>query len=242
MMKATRDDQRSLIDLASIDRELGKLNHTLSSLAVYAELEDAESVLGVHMKQAAERASRKPALESAIADCGVRVEKLNSSIARKQGQLDSGENMDSRQLLVLQGEIDGLKESRDEIELAELDAMQELETLDEEIAADNEETARLSGVRDALIERRDREVAELGAQIDEVQSRRRSAAAAIAQPVVAAYEESRAMGGSGVVIMNADGTVDGGLDLSVTEIERIRALPDDEVYLTEDTGAVVIRA
>ena len=49
------------------------------------------------------------------------------------------------------------------------------------------------------------------------------------------------LSGTGVVIMRTDGTVDGGLDLSLIEIEQIKAMAADEVYLTEDTGAVVVR-
>lgn len=241
-MKATREDQQSLIRLAGIDRELGKLNYALSILPVYAELEAAESAFGVHRTQAAERASRKPTIEATIADCSAKVDQLTASIDRKQGQLELGENMDSRQLLILQSEIDGLKETRDEVEMNELDAMQDLETLDEAIAADNEETERHTRVCEKLAERRSQEVADVEAQIAEVRSRRGALVATIAPAVVDAYEESRAMGGSGVVVMTTDGTVDGGLDLSVTEIEKIRSLPDDEVYLTEDTGAVVVRA
>lgn len=241
-MKATREDQQSLIELLGIDRELGKLNYALSTLPVYGELEAAESALGAHKKQATVRASGTTAIEKMMAECGVKVEQLNASIERKQGQLDSGENMDSRQLLVLQGEIDGLKGTRDEVEMAELEAMQELETLEELIEADKNETERFTEVRDGLAARKAQEVADLEEQIAEVRSRRGALAATIAVDVVEAYDESRSMGGAGVVIMKTDGTIDGGMDLSVTEIEKVRALPEDEVYLTEDTGSLVVKA
>ena len=240
-MKATREEQQALLTLAEIDREAGKLNYALSALPIYSELEAAEAALSSHAKRARETADRRPHIETIINDCGARVEQLSATINRKQGQLESGENMDSRQLIVLQGEIDGLKESRETIELEELEAMERLDALESEIESDALELSRLASVRDDLSGRRDRDVASLQSQIDEVRSRRDALARRIPSDILDAYEESRSMGGSGVVVMREDGSVDGGMDLSMIEIERVKALPADQVYVTEDTGAVVIR-
>lgn len=240
-MKATREEQQALLTLAEIDREAGKLNYALSALPIYSELEAAEAALSSHAKRARETVDRRPHIETTINDCGARVEQLSATINRKQGQLESGENMDSRQLIVLQGEIDGLKESRETIELEELEAMERLDALESEIESDALELSRLASVRDDLSGRRDRDVASLQSQIDEVRSRRDALARRIPSDILDAYEESRSMGGSGVVVMREDGSVDGGMDLSMIEIERVKALPADQVYVTEDTGAVVIR-
>jgi len=239
-MKVTREDQQSLIELLALDRELGKLRYALSTLPAHDELDSAESDLAKQTKDAILRSAGTIALDEAMAQFSADADRLTAAIARKQGQLDSGENMDSRQLLILQGDIDGLKESRDEIELAELDAMQEMETLEAQIAADEDETARLTRIRDDVAARRADEIDKLEEQIADVLGRREALAASIAPMAVKAYDASRSVGGAGVVIMAADGSIDGGIDLSVTEIEAIRALPDGEVYLTEDTGSIVV--
>lgn len=119
--------------------------------------------------------------------------------------------------------------------------MERLDALESEIESDALELSRLASVRDDLSGRRDRDVASLQSQIDEVRSRRDALARRIPSDILDAYEESRSMGGSGVVVMREDGSVDGGMDLSMIEIERVKALPADQVYVTEDTGAVVIR-
>ena len=239
-MKASLEEQQALIDLVEVDRELGRLTYALRTLPVYGELEAAESALGVAQKQAKDHEAARPAIETTIADCGAKVEQLNASIARKQGQLDSGENMDSRQLLVLQGDIDGLKAMRGDTETLELEAMEELEALEEQLAEDARQIDQATATRDALVDRKTTEVRDLEGQIAEVRARRSALAATSSPNLVDAYDESRSMGGAGVVVMTSDGTVDGGLDLSLTEFEKIKSLPDDEVYVTEE-GAVVVK-
>lgn len=239
-MKASLEEQQALIDLVDIDRELGRLTYALTTLPVYGELEAAESALGVAKKQAADHEAARPAIEQIIADCGSKTEQLSASIDRKQGQLESGENMDSRQLLILQGDIETLKDTRSDTETQELEAMEKLEGLDEQIERDHEQIEHAMTVRDSLAERKAAEVADLENEIAGVRSRRQELTSTISPVLLDAYEESRAMGGFGVVVMTEDGAVDGGLDLSLTEFEKITSLPDDEVYVTEE-GAVVIR-
>lgn len=240
-MKASLEQQQSLIDLARIDGELGKLRHRLGTLPIYDELRAAEEQLASHEVATKRRAARREPLEQALADAETKVEQLSSAIDRKQQQLDSGEGVDSRQLLVLQTEIDGFKETRDGVEMEQLDAMEQLETVEADAVSDEQTRVKLDEARHALQQRRDGEVAEFEAEIAGVVANRATCAANIPPALVEAYEESRGMGGSGVVVMKSDGTVDGGMDLSVIEIEAIKVLPIDEVYLTEDTGAVVVR-
>ncbi|MGO1401374.1 MAG: zinc ribbon domain-containing protein [Flaviflexus sp.] len=240
-MKASAEDQNLLIDLSSIDGDLQRLRHKLANLPVYAELTDAEHALKEHRSAAAARAARKEPIEATIAEAETKVEQLTAAITRKQSQLDSGEGMDSRQLMVLQGEIDGFKESRDDVEMSQLEAMEQLEAIEADTASDKAEDERLDGARLALVKRKDDEVAGVESEIAGVQENRSALTSRIAPPLVEAYEESRMLSGTGVVIMRTDGTVDGGLDLSLIEIEQIKAMAADEVYLTEDTGAVVVR-
>lgn len=240
-MKATAEQQQALIELARIDGELGKLRHLLATLPIWEELAASEEKLATHQQQTEKRASRVVPLEQAIADLETRVDQLNAGIDRKQQQLDSGEGVDSRQLLVLQSEIDGLVEARDGAEMKQLEAMEILEQVQADAGADEEIREELATQIAQLQSRRDSEVAKLEKDIEATIHMRTRCVGSIPAQVIDAYEESRSMGGMGVVVMKSDGTVDGGIDLSVVEIEAVRALPADEVYLTEDTGAIVVR-
>ncbi|WP_054953474.1 zinc ribbon domain-containing protein [Flaviflexus massiliensis] len=240
-MKATAEEQQALIELARIDGELGKLRHLLATLPVCEELAAREEKLATHEQQTEKRASRGAPLEQVIADLEIRVDQLNAGIDRKQHQLDSGEGVDSRQLLVLQSEIDGLVEVRDAAEMEQLEAMELLEQVQADARWDEETRKELDSQVAHLQSRRDSDVAQLEKDIEATIYTRTRCAGSIPAQVIDAYEESRSMGGTGVVVMKSDGTVDGGMDLSVVEFEAVQALPADEVYLTEDTGAIVVR-
>lgn len=241
-MKATLDQRQALIDLKACDSEIGKLRYELAHLPIYATIAD----LTESMTQADANVARIEAdTEAATAEITARdpkISELAAQISRKQAQYESGEGMDSRQLLVIESEIATLTEAKDGLEGEQIEFMERLEELE---GAYTEATGHRAGLDTQLTEataEKNSIEADYASKIAAATARRDQFAEIVGQSILAAYDESRALGGAGVVVMDGDGSVDGGMDLSVTEINEINALDPDELYLTEDTGAIVLRS
>lgn len=240
-MKASPEAQLRLIELARLDGERGHAGFEQANLPVHAELKQAEE----EAVRLASRLTRIEAAQAAARDESTRAEleidNLTEQVISLETKLNSGEGLTSRDLLVLQGEIAGHREHIAALEEEELVAMGQTEDLEghhrtqsEAIAANNERLTELRATRDS-------QVAALTAQATQLTAQRDALAAELPADLVDAYDHSRTLSGVGVVVMQPDGTVDGGLDLSLVEIEEIRRLSPDDVYLTEDAGAVVVR-
>ena len=86
------------------------------------------------------------------------------------------------------------------------------------------------------------DVAELDAELREVIGARRELAASLPEELLAEYERVRRVNGALAVVEVRSGVGIGvAAEISPLELERIRLTPDDEVYWTDDTGAIVVR-
>lgn len=241
-MKASLGEQRYLLQLKDHDGTIGRLRYELAHLPIYATLADLEASLAQADSEAAGLAAKKTEIESVRQAAEAEAAKLTESIDVRQARYESGEGMDSRQLLTLESEISTLTATRDEAESRELEAMEQIEELDAQLAASAAHREQLEADQNAALAEKNSLEADYASKIAAEEARRAECAEQIGSSLLGAYQECRDMGGVGVVIMEEDGTVDGGLDLSMIEIGEINAQEGDEVYLTEDTGAIVVRA
>lgn len=240
-MKATRTDQKALIELNRIDNELGRVRHELSSLTFQADIDAVNLEKDQHRAHVSALEQRHADIEKQIRVLDAQSQDLEAVIASKNAKLESGEGMDSRQLMVLQSEIEGHVQARDAADTEQLGLMEDLEDLEGSITADHDELASLDGKIAELDSHRLEAESELNAVMASLVEQRREQASTIDPKLVRAYDESRAVGG-GIVIMQPDGTVDAGMGLSTVEFEQFKAMGEDEVFISEDTDAIVIRA
>lgn len=239
-MKASRADQRSLIDVAGLDGVIGKLRYELANLPIDVEITDASEVCSKYDKLLASQERKIADIKKLMSVAEANISDLQATIASKEEKLNAGTGMDSRQLMVLQSEIEGHRSVVDEREIDLLSAMEDLEDIEDSYAGHLKERQvageRLSG----LTAQRDAQRARLNDDIADASRQRQEIAASIETKLLAVYEEARVSGG-GLVTVSDDGQVDGGMSLSVTEMEAVKALGEDEVYLS-DEGALVLKA
>ena len=74
-----------------------------------------------------------------------------------------------------------------------------------------------------------------------IQAERDALFAPLADDLKEAYERARSHGGYAVMGMRPDGSTGAGVRFSPLEVARIRALPDDALYVSEDYDCIVVR-
>ena len=239
MATAPAHDQITLLDVAELDRQIARLGREDAKHPLRAEL-------GALINAAAARARDRDAAAEAVAAAEGRLASaeetsasLRGQIERKEAQLNSGEGLTSRDLMALQEEIAGLRsllEQAADAEFAALEAEEEAEVarIDREIAA----------LKERVLQGRARledDVAQIIAQRREIQAERDALFAPLADDLKEAYERARSHGGYAVMGMRPDGSTGAGVRFSPLEVARIRALPDDALYVSEDYDCIVVR-
>ena len=166
---------------------------------------------------------------------------LRGQIERKEAQLNSGEGLTSRDLMALQEEIAGLRSLLEQAADAEFAALEAEEEAEAEVARIDREIAAL---KERVLQGRARledDVARIIAQRREIQAERDALFAPLADDLKEAYERARSHGGYAVMGMRPDGSTGAGVRFSPLEVARIRALPDDALYVSEDYDCIVVR-
>jgi uncharacterized protein len=239
-MKAEVIQQRSLLELAELDAELGRIEHRAGHLA---ELQRLEEIQATHR----EANDRLAALQIALEDLEEQVSKFEAEIDavrqredRDRGLLDSGAT-DAKQLTELQHELETLERRQSSLEDSLLEVMERREELQ------TEQTAELT-----KIDELQRDLGEAQRVLDEVRSeidqqrqhslsRRDELVAGLDADLVALYERQRDRGGAGAGLLQGSRCGACRIDLDRGELARISAAADDDVLRCPECGAILLR-
>jgi uncharacterized protein len=239
-MKAQEMQQRSVLELAKLDAELGRLAHRATHLDEQRALDEV---------QAAHRAAN-----DALAALGIALEDLDGEIAKFEAEIESvrkredrdralldGGTVDVKHVGELQHELETLERRQGSLEDSLLEVMERRETLQSDRA---EQLVRIDELQTQLAAARAARDAAL-VLIDEAKhqatERRAEVSASVDADLVALYERQRAGGGVGA------GRLQGGrcgacrIEIDRGELARISAAPEDEVLRCPECSAILVR-
>jgi predicted nucleic acid-binding Zn-ribbon protein len=239
-MKAEVIQQRSLLELAELDAERGRIEHRAGNLV---ELQRLEEIQTTHR----EANDRLAALQIAIDDLNEQVAKFESEIDgvrqredRDRKLLDSGAT-DAKQLTELQHELETLERRQASLEDSLLEIMERREELQSEQTAEltkiDELQRDLGAAQQALDEAR----SELDRQRGQSLSRRDELVAGLDADLVALYERQRTRGGAGAGLLQGGRCGACRIEIDRGELARISAADDDEVLRCPECGAILLR-
>jgi predicted nucleic acid-binding Zn-ribbon protein len=239
-MKAEVAQQRSLIELAEIDAEIGRLEHRAKNLA---EQQQLDAVASEHRNANDGLAAVNIALE----DIEAEVAKFESEIDgvrqredRDRSMLDSG-GVGPKQLAELQHELETLQRRQSSLEDSLLEIMERREQLQNDQAAQlrsiDELADQLSTVRAA----RDEAVVSIDGSRHQLASRRSEVTASLDADLVALYERQRSHGGPGAGVLQGRRCGACRIEIDRGEMQRIAAAPADEVLRCPECGAILLR-
>ncbi len=241
-MKASPEAQRRLLELADIDAELGRIEHRRRGLPEHGELARLEARDGELRDSIAELTARGSDLRREQAKAEADVEQVRARIDRDRSRLDGGMVSSPRELENLQSEVQSLQRRQSDLEEIVLDVMERRETaqatLDEATAERKElenELARVSAARDAAL-------AELAEQAAKAGDRRVEVVGAVPAEPLALYDKLRAQhGGVGAAALRQRRCQGCNLTLNTSDVNAIRAAPEDEVLRCEECRRILVR-
>jgi predicted nucleic acid-binding Zn-ribbon protein len=209
--------------------EIGELAHVEDSTAA---TEAALAEVGARRDDAARRQAR---LEDDLAS-------VEARIAEVDRRLYSGTVTIPRELQAMQADRDLMHARQSALEDQVLEAMAELEPLDEEVQALESERLRLDGegsrLRAAVAEAQ----AAIDAELATEQGRRAEAAVGLPTDVVSLYERLRTKHGGVGAAPLVGGRCNGCyLTLPATEVDRIKREPPDALVTCDQCGRILVR-
>jgi len=239
-MKAEVIQQRSLLELAELDAERGRIEHRAGNLV---ELKRLEAIQALHR----EANDRLAALQIALDDLNEQVGKFEGEIDgvrqredRDRKLLDSGAT-DAKQLTELQHELETLERRQASLEDSLLEIMERREELQ------NDQTAELTKIDELQKELGEAQQAcdEARSELDRLRgqslSRRDELVAGLDADLVALYERQRTRGGAGAGLLQGGQCGACRIEIDRGELARISAAADDDVLRCPECGAILLR-
>lgn len=239
-MKAELAQQRSLLELSTLDAELSRIAHRATHLPQREAYERTQ----VEHDKAGDRLS---VMRIAMEDLDAQVSRFESEIDavrqredRDRSLLTSGAT-DAKQLSDLQHELETLQRRQTSLEDSLLEVMEHREQLhaqlSAELAAIEALEADLASVQQAL----DAALAEIDQARQQHSSRRDVLAATLDPALSTLYERQRAGGGPGAAQLQGHRCGACRIEIGRGELAGITAAAEDEVVRCPECGAILLR-
>ena len=227
--------------LCDHDSAADRLRHRRETLPEQARLSEVEQAIAALDAVAADAGGRR----DDVVRRQQRHEDELASVETKIGEVDrrlySGTVSAPRELQALQADVGSLKRHRSDIEDRVLEAMQEREPLDAQVAKLEEQRAALESEAEQLRQAIAAETQELEAELATELEARAAAAATVPEDLLSQYERLRTQQGGIGAARLVNGRCSGcHLTLPATELDRIRREPPDTVVLCDQCGRILV--
>lgn len=238
-MKASPNAQLQLLELARLDAQRARLEHTAKNLPEQHHL--------LQLKD--ERSTRRAELvrlTGVVEDSEAELRRQQSDVELVEQRLkrDEARLAASTSVTDVQGlerEIATLKKRRSDLEDIELELMARLERERAELTDAREQRNAVEQQADELTELRDRAVEHLQQEAKTNALARREVLKQLPQDVIELYESCRGRGGVGAAELVGAVTMATGVTLDHVDLTRIAAAPADDIVMCPDSGAILVR-
>lgn len=231
-----------MLDLQDLDLQLDQVAHKRKSLPEHQALAElaAEKAVVDRELVAADTEVSDLRREQQKADSDV--EQVRQRKARNQQRLDSGQVTSPKDLENLQHEIGSLDRRISDLEDAELEVMEKLEAAEATQAELRARADAFAGRQTELETSRDAALKELDEQRATVTEQRAAVAAELPADLVTQYEKLRERnGGIGAAPLVGKRCMGCRMELTPSDLGRIKAAPADAVVRCEECGRILVR-
>ena len=239
-LNASPSDQQRLLDLQALDTRIDQIAHRRSTLPQHARVAQLEERLTELRDEVVVAETEQTDIGRELVKAEGDVELVRQRSARDQGRLDSGQSS-HKDLEHLQHEMTTLAKRQSDLEDVELEVMERLETATaraEELRAERDQftTDLESAVAD-----RDAALAVLDAELGETTQGRDNLAAGLPADLVTLYEKIRVSSGTGAAPLHQGRCEGCRIELTPTDLQRIRSAAPDEVLRCEECRRILVR-
>lgn len=170
------------------------------------------------------------------------VDQVRQRAARDQQRLDSGAVTNPKDLESLQSEVASLARRQSDLEDVVLEVMERREAAQERAAELTQRVEAVQAKADDAVSRRDAAVAALDEEAAGIRKERESAAGALPAELLKLYEKIREQqGGVGAARLYRQRCEGCRLELNITELNEVRAAPEDAVVRCENCRRILVR-
>lgn len=228
----------ALVDLQAVDTDRDRLRHRLDSLAEIAAVDQAESDLHGWQREDARHRVRLTELEESIGAAEAASHEIDEHRTRLEAQLKTV--IAPREAEALQREIAGLVERRNELDEAELTALDELATVEQRLSALGSDEAGIIAAVEEARRRLAAARAELLADLAVLDERADGLRAMIDSSWLTRYDHLRVQLGTAVARLVGGDCVGCPSTLSPGEVEIIKNAPPGVPTDCPQCGRLVI--
>ena len=238
-LKAAPADQALLLDLQALDTKLDQLDHRARSLPQLVVLAGIAAELSVARQSALESTGAREDVSAELKRLESDVEVVAARIKRDTDRLEASSSQ--KDIVALEQELTALRKRRDDLEEIELTVMERLEEV-ESTAAE-----RIAAV-DAIIAKQGTVETERDELLIEIKNERTHTAAnrstiesQIPAELLALYTKQRTRYGYGASLLQHGVSTAVGVKFLESEMQAIRALAPDDVYICPQSDAILVR-
>lgn len=238
---ATTQQQRQLLDLQSLDSQLTRLRTQLGELRDDEQLAKLRQAGADAVEVAKGAQIRVDERQAAAQQAEQVVEETTKRRNAHQSRLDA-DKVSSRDVQAVTMEIAELTIRIDQLEEAQVEAMQALETAQAALQDAQSAIAAAEQAVNVRITTINEQGQQLTKQGKEITVERAALAESLPKDLVAEYEQIREDNhGTGVIELTPAGLSGAGVPISPAELAAIKKLPADELAYCPDTGAILAR-
>lgn len=240
-MKASTEEQSAILDVARLDLQLSTLTNRANTLPELASLREItlKANASRDLRIAAETELSDVSRELARAEADV--EQIVTRIQRDEKRLAEGAGT-PKDLEHMQHELGSLGGRRAELEEAELEIMMRVDALKARITALKGEEESFAAEMATLERAKAAALTAIDAEKSVTSAARASAISNVSPELSALYakiaEDNFGIGAAALVGNECKGC---NLTLNTIEVQRISALPDDEVVRCEQCRCILVR-
>ena len=238
-LKAAPDDQALLLDLQALDTKLDQLDHKAKSLPQHAVLTSIAAELATARHSALESTGAREDVAAELTRLESDVEVVEARIARDTQRLEASSSV--KDVAALEQELAALRKRRDDLEEIELTVMERLEEVESAAAVRSAAVDTLVEKQSAVEAERDAALGELANERTHAAANRRTIEAKVPADLLALYEKQRSRYGFGASLLRFGVSSANGVKLLENDLQAIRALAPDDVYICPSSDAILVR-
>lgn len=240
-LNADPSDQLRLLDVQELDAKADLLAHRAQTLPQRADADRLAAELAMIGDRVVVIETEVSDIEREVAKAEADVEQVRQRAARDRARLDAGVGT-AKELESLQHEMSSLARRQSELEDLELEVMERLETAQTALTAIAAERDEKESRRRTLDEEAAALLADLDRDREYALESRAAVAAGIPADLVALYEKIRAReNGVGAAALHQRRCEGCRLELTASDVSRLRDAAPDEVLRCEQCQRILVR-
>jgi predicted nucleic acid-binding Zn-ribbon protein len=241
VLKADTSRQWRLLDLQALDTRLDQIAHRRSTLPELAELRVLDSELSAVNDDLVRAKTALNDVQREITKADTDVQLVRERSIRNKARMDAGQGT-AKDMQALQHELESLARRQSALEDIELEVMERAEGLAADVSRLEGASAEMTVRADGLKAVRDKSLAELDAEVEQIGRSRADVVAGVGEDLLALYEKIRASSdGIGAAMLRKRRCEGCNLELNQGEINRFTAAEEDEVLRCEECRRILIR-